>query len=266
MEFRDRLLHLRKQKGWSQEELAEQVGVSRQTISKWESGLIEPNWKRMRHLAQIFGVDVMELMDAAPAAQENAPAAPELSPPLRQGAADTPAPPADMANAAPAKPHPKRRILLIGAAVLVVLAAVLVFLLLNRQPNYASTEAVKNFIGQQIADIAPYASYDVSSLTAETVRLQMETKGIEQPIDDEILEQGILLALADFFEAYREYGLVYDVQARMLLYQDQEVGYFEDYNLNGRYQRVSWMGEASLMVWVERDEKGKFLELMVFDE
>ena len=34
----DKILQLRKQNGWSQEELAAQLGVSRQSVSKWESG------------------------------------------------------------------------------------------------------------------------------------------------------------------------------------------------------------------------------------
>ena len=38
MSLSEKILMLRKQKGWSQEELAEQLGVSRQSVSKWESG------------------------------------------------------------------------------------------------------------------------------------------------------------------------------------------------------------------------------------
>ena len=34
----DKIMKLRKQNGWSQEELAMQLGVSRQSVSKWESG------------------------------------------------------------------------------------------------------------------------------------------------------------------------------------------------------------------------------------
>lgn len=34
----DKITKLRKQNGWSQEELAEKLGISRQSVSKWESG------------------------------------------------------------------------------------------------------------------------------------------------------------------------------------------------------------------------------------
>ena len=39
MRLSDKIMELRKKNGWSQEELAEKVGVSRQSISKWESGV-----------------------------------------------------------------------------------------------------------------------------------------------------------------------------------------------------------------------------------
>lgn len=39
MDFQTKLIELRKQKGWSQEQLGDMIGVTRQTISKWELGL-----------------------------------------------------------------------------------------------------------------------------------------------------------------------------------------------------------------------------------
>lgn len=52
----DKILMLRKQNGWSQEELAEMLQVSRQSISKWESGQSIPDIGRIITLSQIFGV------------------------------------------------------------------------------------------------------------------------------------------------------------------------------------------------------------------
>ena len=43
MIFADKLMNLRKKNGWSQEELAEKLNVSRQTISKWEGALSMPD-------------------------------------------------------------------------------------------------------------------------------------------------------------------------------------------------------------------------------
>lgn len=52
----DKILALRKQYGWSQEELAEKVNVSRQSISKWESASAIPDINKILELAKIFGV------------------------------------------------------------------------------------------------------------------------------------------------------------------------------------------------------------------
>ena len=63
----DKLIDLRKKNGWSQEELAEQLGVSRQSISKWESAQSIPDLNRIIAMSQIFGVSTDYLLkDDAP--------------------------------------------------------------------------------------------------------------------------------------------------------------------------------------------------------
>lgn len=52
----DKIINLRKQNNWSQEELAEKLNVSRQSISKWESAASIPDINRILELAKIFGV------------------------------------------------------------------------------------------------------------------------------------------------------------------------------------------------------------------
>ncbi|MBU5610150.1 helix-turn-helix domain-containing protein [Aerococcus mictus] len=52
----DKILYLRKQAGWSQEELAQQLNVSRQSISKWERAEAIPDLEKILDLARIFGV------------------------------------------------------------------------------------------------------------------------------------------------------------------------------------------------------------------
>lgn len=56
MVFADRLIELRRKKGWSQEELAEQMGVSRQAVSKWEGAQAEPDLEKIIQLSRLFGV------------------------------------------------------------------------------------------------------------------------------------------------------------------------------------------------------------------
>ena len=63
MEIGNKIMELRKKKGLSQEELADKVGVARQTISKWELGETSPDLKQARELSKIFNVSLDELVD-----------------------------------------------------------------------------------------------------------------------------------------------------------------------------------------------------------
>ena len=56
MKLAEKLFELRKEKGWSQEKLAEQINVSRQSISKWESGQVLPEIEKVIELSKIFQV------------------------------------------------------------------------------------------------------------------------------------------------------------------------------------------------------------------
>ena len=56
MSIADRIQSLRKEKGISQEELADQVGVSRQAVSKWESEQSSPEVDKIILLSEYFGV------------------------------------------------------------------------------------------------------------------------------------------------------------------------------------------------------------------
>lgn len=62
MQFNEKLQKLRKDKGISQEELAEMLGVSRQAISKWESGQTYPETDKLITISEIFGVTVDSLL------------------------------------------------------------------------------------------------------------------------------------------------------------------------------------------------------------
>lgn len=54
MELYEKLIHLRKQKGLSQLKLAEELGVSRQAISKWEVGTAVPSTENLRSLSKLY--------------------------------------------------------------------------------------------------------------------------------------------------------------------------------------------------------------------
>lgn len=65
MEFNQKLQELRKQKGLTQEELAEALFVSRTAISKWESGRGYPSIDSLKAIANFFGVTVDTLLSGS---------------------------------------------------------------------------------------------------------------------------------------------------------------------------------------------------------
>lgn len=64
MSLGNSLYNSRKKKGLSQEEVAEKLGVSRQTISKWETEETVPDIYQAKKLAKIYGLSLDELIDA----------------------------------------------------------------------------------------------------------------------------------------------------------------------------------------------------------
>lgn len=62
MQLADNILQLRKALGLSQEQLAEQIGVSRQSISKWETGQSAPELEKLVALSKVFGVSTDTLL------------------------------------------------------------------------------------------------------------------------------------------------------------------------------------------------------------
>lgn len=64
MEFNEKLQQLRKQKNLTQEQLAEQLFVSRTAISKWESGKGYPNIESLKNISKFFSVSIDELLSS----------------------------------------------------------------------------------------------------------------------------------------------------------------------------------------------------------
>lgn len=62
VDAKETLYHLRTQKGLSQAELAEKVFVTRQAVSRWESGETTPNTETLKLLSALFGVSINTLL------------------------------------------------------------------------------------------------------------------------------------------------------------------------------------------------------------
>ncbi len=64
--FKDNLIHLRKINQLTQEDVAGKIGVTRQSVAKWESGETVPDLDKCRLLAELFGVTLDDLANFEP--------------------------------------------------------------------------------------------------------------------------------------------------------------------------------------------------------
>lgn len=62
MTMGEKILNMRKARGWSQEELADRVGVTRQAVSRWESGSAKPDAEKIVAICDLFGVSADYLL------------------------------------------------------------------------------------------------------------------------------------------------------------------------------------------------------------
>ena len=80
----DKIIALRKKAGWSQEELANQLGVTRQSVSKWEGAQSVPDMEKVVQMSHIFGVSTDYLLKDELEETEPLPDAPDERAPLRR--------------------------------------------------------------------------------------------------------------------------------------------------------------------------------------
>ena len=153
MELYEKLYELRRASGMSQEELAEKLGVSRQAVSKWESGATQPELSKLIELSKLYNVSVDELLSLEHAKSQ-------------QDAAEAPTP--HSAEAAPAEKLSFRDLCAqhkksIGGAAIALAALIAVGVHYNDRINALSTQVndlrsqlynVQNNLSNQIAGIS----------------------------------------------------------------------------------------------------------------
>lgn len=84
MSIAKRMKRVRRERGLSQERLAEQLNVSRQTVSKWENGLAVPSGDNLNQLGKALGVSVDFLLNGERALSAPATETPAKEPPAPQ--------------------------------------------------------------------------------------------------------------------------------------------------------------------------------------
>ena len=81
----DKIIELRKKAGWSQEELAEKLSVTRQSVSKWEGAQSIPDLDKVVQMSRLFGVTTDYLLkDELEIAESTMTNADDRQPPLRR--------------------------------------------------------------------------------------------------------------------------------------------------------------------------------------
>ncbi len=127
MDVAERLAALRKRAGLSQGDVAERLNVSRQAVSRWETGFTVPSTDNLSHLGRLYGVTLDELLSYSAALP---PEKPQEEAPAQQPKAEAPAPtPPPAAASAPAH----ARAIIIALSILCLLLAIGVGVLLHQK-------------------------------------------------------------------------------------------------------------------------------------
>ena len=202
MELYEKLYELRRASGMSQEELAEKLGVSRQAVSKWESGATQPELPKLIELSKIYqvSVDALLSLEHAKEPQDSSPAAPAAEGASRDTAEDAP----------PAKPdfrtfcaqHKK----IIGGAAVALAALIAVGVHYNNRINTLSTQVndlrsqlynVQNNLSNQIAGISNNVSDILASESSLISQYDYEVKSVDLKKQECTLSFSLLPKLLD---------------------------------------------------------------------
>ena len=202
MELYEKLYELRRASGMSQEELAEKLGVSRQAVSKWESGATQPELPKLIELSKIYqvSVDALLSLEHAKEPQDSSPAAPAAEGASRDTAEDAP----------PAKPdfrtfcaqHKKS----IGGAVVALAALIAVGAHYNDRINTLSMQvndlrsqlySVQNNLSNQIAGISNNVSDILERESSLISQYDYEVKSVDLKKQECTLSFSLLPKLLD---------------------------------------------------------------------
>ena len=178
MELYEKLYELRRASGMSQEELAEKLGVSRQAVSKWESGATQPELSKLIELSKLYNVSVDELLSLEHAKSQ-------------QDAAEAAVP--NSAETAPAEKLSFRDFCMqhkkiIGGAAVALAALIAVGVHYNNRINTLSTQVndlrsqlynVQNNLSNQIAGISNNVSDILERESSLISQYSYEVKSVD---------------------------------------------------------------------------------------
>lgn len=140
----EKIMMLRKQKGWSQEELAEKLGISRQSVSKWESAASIPDLSKILKMSEIFNVstdyllkDELEALPSETAVSEKS-AASEDADPVRS---------VSLSEANASMDAARKHAFPIALAIFLLICSPICLILLAGLSEYGNTNLSENMAG-----------------------------------------------------------------------------------------------------------------------
>lgn len=139
----DKIIENRKKNGWSQEELADRLGVSRQSVSKWEGAQAVPDMKKIIQMSEVFGVSTDYLLRD----DMETPAAPDVAP-VDNGLEET-VRTVSMEEASAFLEHNEKSAVMVSTGVMLCILSPIVVILLA-----GLSEAGKISLGEETAGIA----------------------------------------------------------------------------------------------------------------
>ncbi|MDD3193501.1 MAG: helix-turn-helix transcriptional regulator [Oscillospiraceae bacterium] len=158
MNLAEQIAMLRKKFHFSQEELGEKLGVSRQAVSKWEAGQTVPELEKLKELSRIFGVSLNELLQL----EESIPEAAKEDSPDERLEQMTGEPFANPASEAKLKKQSKRPLVLTAVALVLALAAVAAY----AQIQISDLKRQLSGVQSELSGMRTELSATVSSLRA----------------------------------------------------------------------------------------------------
>ena len=159
MELYEKLYELRRASGMSQEELAEKLGVSRQAVSKWESGATQPELPKLIELSKIYqvSVDALLSLEHAKEQQDSSPAAPAAEGAAQDAAERSPAAKPDFRTFC--VQHKK----IVGGAAVALAALIAVGAHYNNRINTLSTQV--NDLRSQLYNVQSNLSSQIDGIS-----------------------------------------------------------------------------------------------------
>ena len=189
MPLADKIIELRKKQGWSQIDLADRLGVSRQSVSKWEMAQAVPELDKIIKMSELFAVTTDYLLKDGAAPEPAAGSAPPPPPPQEPPRTEAEPGPGPETETPPAAQKPRRRIWpwVLAACLAVFIVVTAVVLSLSATAAYTAvsdgqTGGVSTAVGQR------YPAQDAAAGSGTAQEAVSDPEAVEDGMTEYVYE------------------------------------------------------------------------------